>query len=114
MLVDGTPVVTYPPTNLASSNISTTGFTVSWDAIAEATTYNVYIGGSLVSNVSGGTTYNATGLTQNTSYNVYVTSVNASSEEIGTSSTLQVTTSATATVIIGGKISPLKRTLILN
>ncbi len=77
-----TATVTYPPTNPVSSNVTQTTATISWDAVAEAASYDVTING-VTSNVTGGTTYNATGLTAGTTYPVTIISKNGSDENIG-------------------------------
>ncbi len=61
------PTALSAPANLASSNVSTTGATLSWDAVANASSYTVKIGETEYTGVNT-TSYNATGLTANTSY----------------------------------------------
>ncbi|MFV9549669.1 immunoglobulin-like domain-containing protein [Algibacter sp. PT7-4] len=104
-------VGSYPVTNIVSSNISQTGFTISWDAVNEAVSYDVEIDSVFASNVTGGTTYNATNLTSGTTYTVNIITKDASNE-IGSAS-IQVTTSSL--VISTGKASrKSKLILIMN
>lgn len=81
------------PTGLTSSNITGTGFTVSWTATAGAASYNVYLDG-VKTNASpiSGTGYDLTGLAGNTAYAVTVTAVSSSGVESAHSGVLNVTT----------------------
>ena len=90
-----------PPTNLASSNIMDTSFTVSWTASTDTGSgvagYNVYIGGTKNnSSLIVGTTYSVTGLSASTTYSVTVTAVDSADtpNESDPSSALSVTTIA--------------------
>ncbi len=69
------------PTNLASSNVSKTGFRVTWTAATDnvaVTNYNIYRNGAYVATVSGTTTaYNFSGLTADTSYSIIVRALDA-------------------------------------
>ena len=71
-----------PLTGILSSNITSTGFTVSWSGGASATSYTYLLNGSFVTpSVDNGlTSQSATfsGLTPATSYNVVINAVNAS------------------------------------
>jgi chitodextrinase len=64
------------PTNLVSTNVTTTGFRVTWTASTDniaVTAYNVYRNGVYVATVSGTTTsYNLTGLTAGTTYSIVI------------------------------------------
>lgn len=55
------------PTNLSSSNVTTTGATLYWDAVANASSYTVKIGTTEYTGVNN-TSYNATGLTAGKQY----------------------------------------------
>jgi PQQ-dependent dehydrogenase (s-GDH family) len=84
------------PANLASSNITSNSFTLSWSASTDnlgVSGYDVYQDGIKInsSNISG-TSYNVTGLTANTSYAYYVKAKDAAGNQSANSSTLNVTT----------------------
>lgn len=55
------------PTNLSSSNVTSNGATLSWDAVANASSYTVKIGSTEYTNVNTNS-YSATGLTASTEY----------------------------------------------
>ncbi len=84
-----------PPTGLTSSNISTTGFTVSWNSVQNATSYKAEIklasGSNWTSNSTNSTSYSFTNLAPGTQYNVRVSAVNSQTES-DYSSILTVTT----------------------
>jgi chitodextrinase len=92
-----TPDPTPPsaPTNLASSNVSTTSFRVTWAAATDnvaVTFYNIYRNGAYVATVSGTTTsYNLTGLTADTPYSIVVRALDAE-RNFTNSTALSVTT----------------------
>jgi chitin-binding protein len=92
-----TPDPTPPsaPTNLASSNVSTPGFRVTWAAATDnvaVTFYNIYRNGAYVATVSGTTTsYNLTGLTADTPYSIVVRALDAE-RNFTNSTALSVTT----------------------
>jgi len=84
------------PTNLASSNIMDTSFTVSWTASTDnvaVTGYNVFIGGTL-DGTSTGTSYSFSGLTASTTYSVEVQAYDAAGNTSAKSTALSVTTIA--------------------
>lgn len=84
------------PTNLSSSNIMDTSFTVSWTASTDnvaVTGYNVFIGGSL-DGTSMGTSYSFSGLSSSTTYSVEVQAYDAAGNTSAKSSALSVTTIA--------------------
>ena len=64
---DNTPVSLSVPSNLASSNVTTTGATLSWDAVSNASSYTVKIGETEHTGVNTNS-YSATGLTAGTQY----------------------------------------------
>ena len=96
----GTTDTTAPtaPTNLASSTITTTGFTLSWTAATDnvgVTAYEVYQGTTLKTTVTT-TTASITGLTAATTYSFTVKAKDAAGNTSAASTALNVTT-ATAT-----------------
>lgn len=62
-----TPTALSVPTNLASSNVTTTGATLSWNAVSNASSYTVKIGETEYTGVNTNS-YSATGLTAGTQY----------------------------------------------
>lgn len=62
-----TPTALSAPTNLSSSNVTTTGATLSWDAVANASSYTVKIGEQEYTGVKT-SSYSATSLTAGTQY----------------------------------------------
>ncbi len=89
----GEPVCSVP-SNVQTSNVSATGFTVSWNAVGSAVSYDVRYresGGSWITVSTGGTSYNVTGLSPLTSYQVQVQS-NCADEVSGFSGSANVTT----------------------
>ena len=86
------------PTNLASSNITTSSFTLAWTASTDnvsVTGYDVYQNGVKInpSNITA-TSYNVTGLTANTTYTYYVKAKDAAGNQSANSITLNLTTLA--------------------
>ena len=82
------------PTGLASSNITETSFTLSWNASSDnvgVTAYDVYQDGSLLGSVSG-TSANITGLSTSTTYSMSVKAKDAAGNVSAMSSSLNVTT----------------------
>ena len=61
------PTALSVPSNLSSSNITTTGATLSWDAVGNASSYTVKIGETEYTGVNTNS-YSATGLTAGTQY----------------------------------------------
>lgn len=62
-----TPTKLGTPTNLSSSNVTTTSADLLWDAVANASSYTVKIGDTEHSSITA-TSYSATGLTAGTQY----------------------------------------------
>lgn len=84
------------PTGLASSGITSTGFTLSWTASTDnsaVTGYAVYLNGVLTANTSVNSA-DITGLTANTAYTVSVKAKDAANNISAASSDLQVTTAS--------------------
>jgi len=86
------------PTNLASSNITTTSFTLSWTASTDnvgVTGYDVYQDGIKInpSNITP-TSYNISGLPAGATYSYFVKAKDASGNQSAASTGLNVTTNA--------------------
>lgn len=84
------------PTNLASSNITGTSFTVTWTASTDnvaVTGYNVLFNG-LVVGTSNTTSFNASGLSSSTGYTVTIQAYDSAGNTSSASSSLVVNTSA--------------------
>ena len=85
------------PTNLLSSNITTSGFTITWTAATDnvgVSGYNIYRNGTYVTTVSGTTTsYTFSGLSAGLTHNVYVRALDAA-KNFTNSTTRSVTTLA--------------------
>lgn len=79
--VDGRPD---PVTNLTASNITQTGFKISWDHSTLASSYIIYLNGVNWTNTSYNR-YTFTGLTPGTNYTVIVVAVNEYGSKPGTS-----------------------------
>ncbi|HAA20166.1 MAG TPA: hypothetical protein DCP28_15895, partial [Cytophagales bacterium] len=77
------------PTGLASSNVTETSFTASWNAVSGATSYDIDVDGT-VTNVTG-TSFNVTGLSASTTYSVAVRA-NCASGSSAYSAAINVTT----------------------
>ena len=78
-----------------ASNISQSAITFGWNATSDnvaVTGYRVYIDNVLVSTVTNGTTYNATGLSANTSYDFHVIAIDAAGNTALQSDTVTTTT----------------------
>lgn len=77
------------PTNLAASNITSTGASLTWTASTDnvgVTQYNVFIDGSLVG-TTGSTSFNVTGLSPLTAYTATVNAQDAAGNTSGNAST---------------------------
>ncbi|MDN5205112.1 S8 family serine peptidase [Fulvivirgaceae bacterium BMA10] len=88
--LSGQAVACNTPTGLSSSNIAETSFTLSWNAVTGALSYDVDIDGTVTNTTA--TSMNVTGLTASTTYNAKVRAVCASATS-AYSATIQVTTS---------------------
>ena len=89
--VGGSTTAPSTPTGLASSNITTTGFTLNWNATSGATSYSVKVGNNTYTTTTN--SYTATGLSASTSYTAQVAAVNS----YGTSSYCSAISVTTAT-----------------
>ena len=84
------------PTNLASSNVTSSSASLSWTASTDnvgVTGYRIYQNGSLLTSTTS-TSYSVTGLSASTTYTFYVTAYDAAGNVSSASSTISVTTSA--------------------
>ncbi|MFF2773720.1 chitinase [Streptomyces sp. NPDC058052] len=89
----GDPVaIPATPTGLAAGSPTSTSVPLTWPAVAGATSYKVYRGGSLVATVTG-TSYTATGLTANTPYSFQVSAANSAGESAKSTAVTATTTS---------------------
>jgi chitodextrinase len=82
------------PQGLVSSNVTTSGFRVSWSASTDnvgVSGYNVYRNGTYVATVTG-TFYTFSGLLANTTYNVTVLAIDAAKNRSALSAPLSVKT----------------------
>ncbi len=65
-----------PPTNLRCTEVTKTGATIAWDAVADADNYQIVIddsaGGEVVNLKQTATTYSVSGLVEDADYTVYV------------------------------------------
>ena len=89
------------PTNLSSSNITFTSFTLSWSAATDnvgVTGYDVYQNGLKInpSNITS-TSFNVSGLTAGTTYSYFVKARDAAGNQSTASTSLNVTTNAADT-----------------
>jgi chitodextrinase/lysophospholipase L1-like esterase len=89
------------PTNIAVSNVTQTGATVTWTAPSDGTavSYKVFASGVLLAQNITATSYNATGLDPNTRYVFAVKSVDAGGAESQTSQGRAATTLPTTDTI---------------
>ena len=94
----GTSSECEPPTNLFAS-VNNTNVTLTWDAAANAVSYNIYRGGSLIGNTSE-TTYLDAGLSYGI-YNYFLKSVDANELLSTVSETITVTITPEGGVIVG-------------
>ncbi len=86
------------PSNLSSSNITTSSFTLSWTASTDnvgVTGYDVYQNGIKInpSNITS-TSYNVTGLTSGTTYSYFVKAKDAVGNQSSPSTSLNITTNS--------------------
>lgn len=99
----GTPDTTAPtvPTNLLSSNITSSTFTLSWTASTDnvgVTGYYVYQNGTFKTSISG-TLASISGLTASTTYSFTVKAKDAAGNISASSNTLNVTTSGSTPTV---------------
>ena len=92
-----TPTVPSAPT-LTAATQSTTAIKLTWNAVTDATSYNVYREGSKIASVATGTTYSDTGLNPNTQYCYRVTAVNSVGESAQSNEACATTQAETTAV----------------
>jgi chitodextrinase/C1A family cysteine protease len=93
------------PTNLASSDVSSTSVMLSWSASTDnvgVSVYNVYQDGTLLGTTAN-TSFSVSGLSASTTYSFYVTAEDASGNVSSASSSINVTTSETSTTYCASK-----------
>ncbi|GHJ94406.1 chitinase [Streptomyces sp. NE5-10] len=89
----GAPVeIPATPTGLAAGSPTSTSVPLTWPAVAGATSYKVYRGGTAVGTTTG-TSYTATGLTPNTAYSFQISAVNSAGESARSTAVSATTTS---------------------
>ena len=92
------------PTGLASSDITSTTFTLSWAPVSGATSYDVEVNGSVVSDNTTATSVNLTGATASTTYSCKVRA-NCASGSSDYSAAISVTTSGASSGSCTGGLS---------
>ncbi|MFJ6083854.1 chitinase [Streptomyces sp. NPDC092369] len=93
---DPAPTIPAAPAGLAVSGTTSSSVSLAWNAVSNATGYNVYQGGTKVSSVTGASA-TVTGLAASTSYSFQVTATNSAGE-----STKSATVTGTTTATGGG------------
>ncbi|WP_405998814.1 chitinase [Streptomyces sp. NBC_00829] len=99
---DPSPTVPAAPGGLAVGSVTSSSVALSWNAVSNATGYNVYQNGTKVQAVTGASA-TATGLSASTSYQFQVTATNAAGES-AKSAAVTGTTSATGGNPGGGTV----------
>lgn len=86
------------PSNLASSNVTSTSLTLTWTASTDnvgVTNYRIFRNGTYFNQTgNNSTTYNVTGLTASTAYSFYVVAQDAAGNNSNQSNTINVTTNS--------------------
>ncbi|MFE6224452.1 chitinase [Streptomyces sp. NPDC057854] len=80
------------PTGLTAGSPTATSVPLSWPAVAGATSYRIYRGGTAVGTATG-TSYTATGLAPDTAYSFQVSAVNSAGESARSTAVTATTTS---------------------
>ncbi|MFJ6862602.1 chitinase [Streptomyces termitum] len=89
----GAPVeIPAVPTGLAAGTPTSTSVPLTWPAVAGATSYKIYRGGTAVGTATG-TSYTATGLTPSTGYSFQISAVNSAGESAKSAAVTATTTS---------------------
>ncbi|MER8035957.1 chitinase [Streptomyces hydrogenans] len=89
----GAPVeIPATPTGLAAGSPTSSSVPLTWPAVAGATSYKIYRGGTAVGTVTG-TSYTATGLIPNTAYSFQISAVNSAGESARSTAVSATTTS---------------------
>lgn len=80
------------PSKLQVRNLQSTSWTVTWSPVANATSYDVYLNGTLVASNVTSTSYTFQNETPGTTYDVTVSAVGSNNTESAQSTALTVTT----------------------
>ncbi|MET8503717.1 glycoside hydrolase family 18 protein [Streptomyces sp. NPDC004787] len=89
----GDPVQTpATPTGLTAGSVTSSSVSLSWPAVAGATSYRIYKDGAALATVTG-TSYTATGLAASTAYSFQVSAVNSAGESAKSAAVSATTTS---------------------
>ncbi|MBT2215833.1 fibronectin type III domain-containing protein [Virgibacillus dakarensis] len=82
------------PANLTTSNVTATGVNLAWDAVEDASGYDIYQDGAAIDTVTANS-HTVTGLDADTTYEFYVVAKNDKYQtESAPSKTVTVTTGA--------------------
>lgn len=82
------------PTGLSISNLTDTGWTVSWNGVSNASSYDVYLNGNEVATGITGNSYTFSNEASNTNYNVTITAVDGSGRQSVPSNPVALTTTS--------------------
>jgi hypothetical protein len=107
----GTPSTPLGAAAISLGNITENSIGFSWQAVANAASYDIYRGGAKIANVST-TNFNSTGLTASTSYQHYVRAVPASGSNYTTGPASNTITASTTAAT--GLPTPTAPTLTFN
>lgn len=88
------------PSNFTASNITSTGFTLSWSAVSNATSYKVIVGSDTYYPISSTTLSFSNGFTANTTYSCQVVACASDYLDSDAATTSVTTTSGTKTKLL--------------